>query len=139
MKLRHRIDQLGEQMCLLIDVLQNTKNEQHNFSLGVSVRRELGKVKDSLGELGYEHVPPPQYSLDTLIKLSAREAAQSSQSIDVAGMVNAVQIELHKHGPALQQVCRASGAKYIEEAVAWDFLTERIQAYLFGPETIHRE
>ena len=59
MKMRHRIDALGDNICLLIDVLQNTQNEQHNYSLGESVRRELGKVKDSLGGLGYEYQPPP--------------------------------------------------------------------------------
>ena len=80
--------------------------------------------------------PPPQYSLDTLIKLSAREAAQSAQSIDVAGVVNSVLAVIHKHGPAMQQILRASGAKYLEEARAWDFITAQVETYLFGPESI---
>ena len=133
MKLRERLDALGEQLSRTLHVLDTVTTEQGNLAMPMSVRRELGHVSKDLEELGYRYRPPRQYALDKLIKLKARDAAQSADTFDVAALTNAVQADIHNHGPAFQTVLRASGATYIEEAVAWDFLTEQVELYLFGP------
>ena len=134
MKLRARIDELGLQVSKLTDVLRYSKNEQHNFSLDYRLRLELYEVSKGLKNLGYEYEPPPQLSLDALIRRETKTSAAGG-GVDAGSIIDAVHCALSDHAPALREVRSASGATDTLDARAWDYLTQQIELYLFGPST----
>ena len=132
MKLRERLDEIGVEVARLTDVLRFTQTEKHGYALDYRLRLELFEVAKGLQRLGYEYEPPAQLGLVELIKRECRASAQGG-GVDTNNIVDEVHSSLSDHSPALRQVKAASGANDTLEAVCWDFLTEQVELYLFGP------
>ena len=132
MKMRQRIDALGLQLSRLTDTLRFTKNEQHGFALDYRLRLQLYEVAKGLEDLGYAYEPPPQISLDALIRRETKTSAAGG-GVDAGDIINRVHSCLADHPPALRQVKASSGASDTLDVRSWDYLQAEIESYLFGP------
>ena len=134
MKMRHRIDELGLQLAKLTDTLRFTQTEKHGYALDYRLRLELFEVAKGLERLGYQYEAPAELSLHALIKRECKVSAAGG-GVDAPDIVNRVHNCLANHAPALREVKAASGASDTLDSRAWDFLTEQIESYLFGPSS----
>ena len=134
MKMRERLDAIGVQVARLTDVLRFTQTEQHGYAVDFRLRLELFEVAKGLKDLGYEYEPPLELSLDALIKRECRASAKAGR-VDAGDVINSVHGCLANHSPALRELRSASGANDTLDVRSWDFLTEQVESYLFGPST----